>query len=203
MLIYAFVALVIVICLILYKFFSVVETLVDEHSSKKENFSNFNEVNNNVKTLIQNRGSTPSSFPKPHVLKLSKNHKSFNTDDNLVQNERLITKLKCPNTVSIPANKVEAVVNVGKDYERSIGLDNGKYTFPIGKFMYDGIWNRKIVNVKNVYQGNDWSIPKNKQLDGSYSTKKFFHNPELNFVPGEYVVENNCYENTDYMDCCN
>ena len=58
MLIYAFVALVIVICLILYKFFAVVETLVDEHSTKKEDFSNFNEVNDNVEVLIKNRGST-------------------------------------------------------------------------------------------------------------------------------------------------
>ena len=53
MLIYAFVALVIVICLILYKFFAVVETLVDEHSNKKESFSNFEEINNDVNNLIK------------------------------------------------------------------------------------------------------------------------------------------------------
>ena len=203
MLIYAFVALVIVICLILYKFFAVVETLVDEHSIKKENFSNFNEENNNIKTLIKKRGSTPASHPKPFVQKLSTNHKSLNNGDELVQNERLITQLRCPNTVSIPANKMEAIVNVGDDYEQSIGLHNGKYTFPIGKYMFDGIWDRKIVDVKKGYQGNDWSLPQNQPLDGSYSTKKLFHNPELNFVPGEYVKDNGCSENSDFFECCN
>lgn len=203
MLIYAFVALVIVICLILYKFFAVVETLVDEHSTKKEDFSNFNEVNDNVEVLIKNRGSTTSSHPKPYVQKLSTNHTNLDTGDNLVQNEKLITQLRCPNTVSIPANRVESIVNVGEDYEQSIGLHNGKYTFPIGKYMFDGIWDRKIVDVKKGYQGNDWSLPENQPLDGSYSAKKLFHNPELNFVPGEYVAGNSCYENTDYMNCCN
>ena len=55
MLLYAFVILVVIICLILYKFFSVIESLVNQYSSdgKKEKFSNFNEDNISIKTLLK------------------------------------------------------------------------------------------------------------------------------------------------------
>lgn len=204
MLLYAFVILVVIICLILYKFFSVIESLVNQYSSdgKKEKFSNFNEDNISIKTMLKKRGSTPSSNPQPFVQKGSTGHQEMDTGNNLIKNERLITQLRTPETVSIPANKVEAVANTGDNYTQPIGLHNGKYTFPIGKLMYDGVWDRKIVNVRKGYQGNDWNIPKNEPLEGSYSTKKFFHNPELNFIPGEYVRENGCGEKTDYYECC-
>lgn len=55
MLLYAFVILVVIICLILYKFFSVIESLVNQYSSdgKKEKFSNFNEDNISIKTMLK------------------------------------------------------------------------------------------------------------------------------------------------------
>lgn len=73
---------------------------------------------------------------------------------------------------------------------RYIAPMKGKYSFPIAKLLYDGVWNNQSQLVSKdgeTIEANFWNLICNIfPTNGSYQTNKFFHVPK-------YVLPQNCY----------
>ena len=173
MFLYLFIILIIIISIILYAFFTILDKLVDDsklsNENNKETFSNFN---------IKNSFDVNNSF-----------------DDN---NQNVINS---PSTVSIPANESNPIVHTNYNCIHPISLETGKYTFPIQKFLYDGIWDRNVKSYENGNQENEWTLPNNLILEGSYSTNTFIQ-PTFNFKDGMSFLQESCgNNNANYLYC--
>jgi hypothetical protein len=174
MFLYLFIILIIIISIILYTFFTILDKLIDDsklsNENNKETFSNFN-----IKDSFDINNSSD------------------------INNQNVINS---PSTVSIPANESNPIVHTGYNCIHPISLDVGKYTFPIPKLLYDGIWDRKVKSDGNGNQENQWTLPNGFILEGSYSTNKFIQ-PTYNFKDGMCVLEKNCEnnDNNNYLYC--
>ena len=206
MLLYFFIAIIVIISIILYAFFHILDKLVDESTNKKESFTNLNEVKEeSLENIIQKRGvinGIKNLLPSKDLRNLNGvNFKNLESEDDLLKME-IGTPINSPSTVSIPANKSEPIVHTDSNCTQPISLDKGKYTFPIQKYLYDGVWDRKVISDGNGNQENDWNVCSNLVLEGSYATNKFIHTPRFDFIAGEKYIQPDCSENEkDYYLC--
>lgn len=207
MLLYLFIGIIVIISIILYAFFHILDKLVDESTNKKESFTNINDVKEeSIENIIQKRGiinGVKNLLPSKDLTNFSgKNYRNLESGDDLIRME-IGKTINSPSTVSIPANKSDPIVHTDTNCTHPISLDKGKYTFPIQKYLYDGIWDRKVVSDGGGNQENDWNVCSNMVLEGSYATNNFIHTPRYNFIAGEKYVQPDCSEKEKdyYFDC--
>lgn len=98
--------------------------------------------------------------------------------------------LMAPNIPVDPVTKYKINGKCCNEKEKKISYQNGKYKFPIKKFLYDGIWQSKEnTNCNNLIQTQTWDInPKKDDIEGIYSTDNYYHIPNCVFH-GDLVDE--------------
>lgn len=207
MLLYLFIAIIVIISIILYAFFHILDKLVDESTNKKESFTNLNDIKEeSLENMIQKRGiinEVKNLLPSKDLTNLNgKNYINLKSENNLIKME-IGKTINSPSTVSIPTNTSVPIIHTGTNCTQPISLDKGKYTFPIQKYLYDGVWDRKVISDGNGNQENEWNVCSNLVLEGSYATNNFIHTPRYNFIAGEKYVQPDCSENENnyYFDC--
>ena len=206
MLLYFLVLVVVIIGVILYIFFSVLDKLVDDNQVKKESFTNLNDIKEeSLDELVEKRGITKGGGKVLPSDTTNQRYRSVDSTENNVANMQINVGLHSPSTVSIPANKMDPVVDTGSNCTHDLPLQMGKYTFPIQKFLYDGVWDRNVESNGQGLQENDWNTPNKMVLEGSYSTDNFIHTPRFNFIDGEKFSKQECVnkDNSIYFDCNN
>ena len=199
MLIYIIAVIVIVISFVLYKFFGVLETLViesDDNTNKKEDFANY------VDAKVYDRRVNIDNV-EPRVDDAGYQFKSIDTPE-ARRKVPVVKILTSPATVSIPSNKNNPIVFTGGDSTHKDPLDKtNKYTFPIPKLLYDGIWDRDVVNLNQKgYQENNWQMTKSPVLEGTYGTNHFINVPQYDFVAGQKFEQLSCDEGPEPNMLC-
>ncbi len=206
MLLYFFIAIIVIISIILYAFFHILDKLVDESTNKKESFTNLNEIKEeSLENIIQKRGvinELKQVLPADLRNLNQKNYINIENKKDLLEME-IGKPINSPSTVSIPANKSYPIVHTDTNCTQPISLDKGKYTFPIQKYLYDGVWDRKVISDGGGNQENDWNVCSNMVLEGSYATNKFIHTPRYDFIAGEKYIQPDCSENEKHYYLCN
>lgn len=178
--------IIIVICLIIIKCFSVFDTILDDASSNPEKFTN--KFEDNIENFNNNSNNNPAYI---------KNNNELTGEDCCVP-----VIFSSPSTVSIPDNKGISATFTGGDYESKKKMSKGKYCFPIQKFLYDGIWDRKVQNFNNGFQKNIWTLPKNKKIEGNYCADKLINLPSKKFIPDQNSLADANYNLNLVMNCC-
>ena len=184
MILWVIMIVVIIVCLIIIKCFSVFDNILDDASSSPEKFSNkFNDI---------------ESFS------------NLTTDSKYIKDNNELTGDGCcipvifssPSTVSIPDNKGIAATYTDGDYKIETKEKNGKFCFPIQKLMYDGIWDRKVMNYNNGFQKNIWTLPIQPKKEGNYCTNKFINVPQKKFIADKNFLGDANSNLNIQMNCC-
>ena len=110
-----------------------------------------------------------------------------------------------PCAVNTPINE-DAIPEAytGGNYNSYIPLNptEGNYCLPIQKLQYDGIWNNNVVQLRNGYQTNNWSIPEKQPIvQSQYCTNKFIDIPENIMIPGTKTHSEIVGEKNYIMHC--
>lgn len=106
-------------------------------------------------------------------------------------NRHLIPSIDDTNAVMAPNIPMDSqtVFRIGGKYckefpksYRYIAPTDGKYTFPIPKLLYDGVWNSKskiFSKDGKTIESNPWNLIRNQfPTNGEYRANKFFHIPQ-------------------------
>lgn len=101
-----------------------------------------------------------------------------------------------PNIPDDPQTKHQSCGKVCKKPEESrIASNQGKYTFPIPKLLYDGIWNDWTSFDKKNIETKKWNMTENCKVptEGQYAANKLFHLPECYLPEGWQAIDKDIY----------
>lgn len=83
------------------------------------------------------------------------------------------------------------------EFHKNIAPIKGKYTFPIPKLLYDGVWNsnsRIFSKDGKAIESNPWNLICNQfPTKGAYRTNKFFHIPQCYLPRNCYVIDKSIF----------
>ncbi len=71
--------------------------------------------------------------------------------------------------------------------------DEGKYKFPIHKFLFDGVWESQSCLNPDYTETRNWKLRDSGIANDFYSTDRFLIVPEENLAVGEEICENNIF----------